>query len=265
MSPKVCSSSKIESRISSYWKFMQIETSGFTSKNVIFNGSLFTKLETAIRFVTLKWVWDWSQFLIKNSISLLQNKAPFDSNQLSKLRYFTRKSMPTTLSSWTEGSITTRRLRGIDWHLETMVGVVGESVSLLLGRAPARAVHRCCWQHFGGWEMAFPPINVLWFTLASTCASTRHGHRGLQWCRELATRDIYIYIYIRGERGLVRERDEQAKGKAGEEPHRRSVGPSPWVAEKTGKRRWGHRDKSEKEERERELSRGYMSCPLWAI
>ena len=35
-----------------------------TSRNVIFNGSLFVKYDTVIGFMASEWVWEWSRFLI---------------------------------------------------------------------------------------------------------------------------------------------------------------------------------------------------------
>ena len=63
-------------------------------------------------------IYRWKSFftMINNSRSLAQNMVPFDSDQLSKFRKFAQKSMPPirALSSRTEGTNTTRRLRVTD-------------------------------------------------------------------------------------------------------------------------------------------------------
>ena len=59
-------------------RFMQIEAIMLTANNVIFNGSLFTKCEIAIRFLALQQVWEWSRILILSpGWPYKQNEAKF--------------------------------------------------------------------------------------------------------------------------------------------------------------------------------------------
>ena len=76
-----------------------------------------------------------------DSRSLPQNKTSFGSNQLSKFRHFTQKSVPTIwpLSLWIEGTTIIRRPKGIDWQPRTVVWVAREGTSPLLSRVP----HTC--------------------------------------------------------------------------------------------------------------------------
>ena len=76
---RVCSIFKKETWMSKYWNFIQIETIIPTSKNMIFNESLFANFETTIRFVVSKRVRDWSPFLILSSDwPCTQNEANFN-------------------------------------------------------------------------------------------------------------------------------------------------------------------------------------------
>ena len=76
MSSEVYSVSKIKPQILSYWNSMQIEIIVLTSKNTIFNGSLFFNSETVIEFVALKRVQRWSQILISSpDWPCMQNEA----------------------------------------------------------------------------------------------------------------------------------------------------------------------------------------------
>ena len=58
----------------------------------------------------------------------------FSLDQLAKFVVFARKNVSTIreFSSRTESTIVMRRQRGIDWHLETTVGVAGDGASSLL-------------------------------------------------------------------------------------------------------------------------------------
>ena len=173
MSPWVCSVSKTELWIPSYWKCKQIEIIRLTSKNINFNESSFVKSETSIGFVVSKRVWEWSRisflspvwsytqnkakFLTINSQtvsknvtfftkdfkhryiiyhwkvffsmsmesrSLLQNKAPVGSDQLSKFRYFAEKSVSTIWHFHHEQRVPL--WRGDRGELELAVGVAGD-------------------------------------------------------------------------------------------------------------------------------------------
>ena len=73
--------SKTEPRISSYLNFTQIEIIVLTSKNVIFNGSLFANSENSIGLVASKWVKEWSWILIQSlGWPCTQNKTNFNCN-----------------------------------------------------------------------------------------------------------------------------------------------------------------------------------------
>ena len=75
--------------------------------------------------------------------SLPQNKALIGSDQLSKLRHFAWKSVPTirTLSSRTDGTIATRRSRGTCWDLEMEVDAAEDGGAMAASRGLARALH----------------------------------------------------------------------------------------------------------------------------
>ena len=76
MSPGVCSVSKTESPISSYWKFTQIEMIELTLRNVISNRTSFRDFDTVLGFMASKWVRGWSRFLISSpGWPCTQNKA----------------------------------------------------------------------------------------------------------------------------------------------------------------------------------------------
>ena len=91
----------------------------------------------------------WKAFFatIKNSRSVSQNNAPFGSNQLSKFCHFSWKCVLSiqVFSSRTEGTITMRRPKGIDWHPRMAMGVVGDGVLSLLCRVPHRRSRSMPW------------------------------------------------------------------------------------------------------------------------
>ena len=78
-------------------------------------------------------IYYWKSFFTTSidSRSLPQNRAPFGSNQLSKFCYFAWKyaSLIRALSSWTKGTIMTRRPQGIDLHPKPSSKVAGEGGS----------------------------------------------------------------------------------------------------------------------------------------
>ena len=66
-------------------------------------------------------IYHWKSFFTTNiDLRLLyQNKTPFGSDQLSKIRQYARKCVLSirVVSSRTDGTITTRRPKGFDWYL----------------------------------------------------------------------------------------------------------------------------------------------------
>ena len=87
-------------------------------------------------------IYYWKVFFTTsmNSTSLPQNEAPFGSDSLAKFVAFARKSTSTiwTGSSWTKGTIVTRRSRETYWDQEMMVKVArGWRINAI----PPRLVH----------------------------------------------------------------------------------------------------------------------------
>ena len=85
--------------MSKYWNLTQIETIVLTSKNMIFNGSLFSNSETVIRFVASKQVQEWSWIsILSPNWHCKQNEANFNwqffYSSSWKMWFFTNDNKP---------------------------------------------------------------------------------------------------------------------------------------------------------------------------
>ena len=141
-------------------------------------------------------IYHWKSFFvtINNAILLTQNKVSFGSDQISKFCQFVRKCVPSiwAFSLWMECTSMTRRSREMDWHLETMVGVTRDSVSLLLRRVP-HTRHTCGWrpswvalQWLGS---CLPLFCSFWFIPTGVCLPTRIRRCDRWWAVSVEERE----------------------------------------------------------------------------